>query len=275
MLHSQFLPNQRKSTPKDLIGSVQRSLAILELLASHPEGLNAKQVSQKTQLNLSTCYHLLNTLIVCGYAVKDPDSLYYRSTGKIGFTAQGRCTPAHLVRQLTPHVQSLQDATRETAYLSVWDGSEIVLSAIVESPLSVRVKALDIGKNDGNHASALGKAVLAYLPEAQVDDYLAGHDCAAYTQHTLTDLATIRACLADVRVQGYSLDQEEFLPDVYCIGAPIFDAEGCILASIAISMPGHRYHAHKSAFLPQVKEVARAATRNILILGCAGLSRPL
>ena len=275
MLHSRFLPNQRKSTPKDLIGSVQRSLAILELLASHAEGLNAKQVSQKTQLNLSTCYHLLNTLMMSGYAMKDPDSLLYRSTSKIGFTAQGRCTPAYLVRQLTPHVQSLQDATRETAYLSIWDDAEIVLSAIVESPLSVRVKALDIGKSDANHASALGKAVLAYLSDAQVDDYLASHDCVVYTQHTLTDPIAIRACLADVRAQGYSLDQEEFLPDVYCIGAPIFDAEGSILASIAISLPGHRYHAHKNAILPHVKEAARAATRNMLILGCTGLSRPL
>jgi DNA-binding IclR family transcriptional regulator len=275
MLQSQSLRSRSKPTPRDLIGSVQRSLAILELLANSSQGLSAKQVSQNARLNLSTCYHLLNTLIVSGYAVKDPDNLCYRLSSKIGFLPQGRCTPAYLVCQLTPHVQSLQDATLETAYLSVWDGAEIVLSAIVESPLSVRVKALDIGKSDANHASALGKAVLAYLTDEQVDDYLVRHDCAAYTPFTLTDPPAIRACLAEVRAQGYSLDQEEFLPDVYCIGAPIFDVESRILASIAISMPGHRYHAHKGAFLSQVKDAARAATRNMLILGCAGLSRPL
>ena len=274
MLQSQSLPSRSKPAPKDLIGSVQRSLVILELLANCPQGLTAKQVSQNARLNLSTCYHLLNTLTVSGYAVKDPDSLRYRLSSKIGFMPQGWCTPAYLVCQLTPHVQSLQDVTREPAYLSVWDGAEIVLSAIVESPLSVRVKALDIGQRDANHASALGKAVLAYLTDEQVGDYLVRHDCAAYTPYTLTDPTAIRACLAEVRAQGYSLDQEEFLPDVYCIGAPIFDVEGRVLASIAISMPGHRYHAHKSDFLPQVKEAGRKATRNMLILGCAGLSRP-
>lgn len=109
--------------------------------------------------------------------------------------------------------QSLPDAGKPTPrdVASLWDGTEIVLSAIVQSPLPVRVKALDIGKSDANHASALGKAILAYLPDGQADAYLSRRDCAAY----------------------------------------------------------------RTAFPPLVQEAARAATRNLLILGCAGLSRPL
>lgn len=271
MLSSQVVLAPTNSPPQtDLIGSVQRALHILELLAQHPGGLNAKQVSLKLQLNLSTCYHLLNTLIAAGYAVKDPDSLLFRLSGKIGYTVYGQAAAAQLVRQLTPHVQALLEITQETAYLSLWNGQEIVLSAIAESPLSVRVKTLVIGFSAGNHASALGKAILAYLDEAQIDHYLAGHELTAYTAHTLTDTHTLKNHLTDVHRQGYSLDAEEFLPDVYCIGGPIFDAQGQILASIAIALPGSRYQARRETLLPKVKEAAEAATRTIRLLGYVG-----
>ena len=95
------------STKTDLIGSVQRALRILELLAKHPAGLNAKQIHQKLRLNLSTCYHLLNTLLVADYVVKDPDSLQFRLSGKIGYTVHNQATPAQMIRQLEPHVHAL------------------------------------------------------------------------------------------------------------------------------------------------------------------------
>lgn len=271
MLSSQVTfasPNKPDQT--DLIGSVQRALHILELLAQYPAGLNAKQVSLKLQLNLSTCYHLLNTLIASGYAVKDPDSLLFRLSGKMGYTVYGQVSATQMVRQLTPHVQALQEVTQETAYLSLWNGQEIVLSAIAESPLSVRVKTLVIGFSAGNHASALGKAILAYLDEAQLDHYLTHHELLAYTPHTLTDITILKNHLIEVRRQDYSLDGQEFLPDVYCIGSPIFDAQNQILASIAIALPGHRYQAHGETLLPKVKEAAQAATRTMSLLGYIG-----
>lgn len=264
-----FVPTN-KPAQTDLIGSVQRALHILELLAQHPGGLNAKQVSLKLQLNLSTCYHLLNTLIAFGYVVKDPDSLLFRLSGKIGYTAHGQASPAQLVQHLTPHVQALQEITQETAYLSLWGGQEIVLSAIAESPLSVRVKTLVIGFSAGNHASALGKAILAYLDEAQLDRYLASHELFAHTAHTLTDVNILKSHLLEVRRQGYSLDREEFLPDVYCIGGPIFEAQSQILASIAIALPGNRYHANWETLLPRVQEAAQAATCTMRLLGYVG-----
>lgn len=261
--------SKEKDVGAGRIESVRRALYILELLAPHPEGLNAKQVSRQLDLHLSTCYHLLNTLIDCGYVVKDPDTLQFRLSGKMGYVAYGQATPAQLVRQLTPHVQALQEATQETAYLSLWDAGEIVLSAIAESPRSVRVKVLTIGYSEGNHAMALGKAILAYLDEPDLNRYLTGRDLPALTVNTLTDPAAITAHLAGVRKQAYSLDLEEFLPDVCCLGAPIFDAQGQITASIAISLPATRYHANGGALVPKVKQAARAATHTLRLLGYA------
>lgn len=254
----------------DLIGSVQRALRILELLAHYPRGLSAKQVNQQLCINLSTCYHLLNTLMESHYVVKDPDTLLFRLSGKVGFTALGRATSTQIVQQLTPHVQALQETTLETAYLSFWDGNEITLSAIAESPRAVRVKPLTIGYNEANHASALGKAILAFLQETQRDHYLASHERLALTHNTLTAPDTLIPCLEMVRRQGYSLDIEECFLDICCIGAPIFDAAGCAAASIAVSLPATRYHIQKEAALANVKKAATAATRAMSILGYTG-----
>ncbi len=251
----------------DSIRSVLRALSILELLAHFPRGLTAKDVSRRVGLHLSTTYHLLNTLLDARYVVKDPETQLFRLSGKIGYTAYGTASPAQLVRHLTPHVRSLQESTRETAYLSLWDGNNIVLSAIVESALSVRVKVLTVGYSEGNHAMALGKAVLAYLPERDVDTFLAARGMPAYTKNTCTDPQALKHLLTQIRRLGYSLDIEEFLPDVCCIGAPIFDAEKHITASIAISLPRARYDKYHETLIPKVRGAALAASRTLRILG--------
>jgi len=171
------------------------------------------------------------------------------------------------VKHLSPHVQALQETTHETAYLSLWDGDEIILSSIIESPRSVRVKTLTIGYSEGNHAMALGKAILAYLEPAELAHYLADRELPAYTPNTITDPERLIANLIEFREQGYALDLEEYMPDVHCIGAPVFDAQGQIVASLAISLPAIRHHANEQTLLSQVIRVARAATRTLSILG--------
>lgn len=256
--------------PNDLIGSVQRSLYILELLAKHAEGLNAKQISQQVNLNLSTCYHLINTLKVSGYIIKDPDTLLFRLSGKIGYTIHGKASPAQLVKNLTPNICNLKDTTNETAYLSIWDGEEITIAVVAESPLSVRVRALEVGFCEANHAIALGKAVLAYFNEDQIDSFLSNHEMKAYTPSTITNVEVLKAHLEKVRRQGFSLDLEEYFPDVFCIGAPIFDAGGKILASVAIALPGNRYYQSGDKLLPKIIRTAKDATRTMRILGYGG-----
>jgi len=271
-LQQQPLPSSVTKSPKsDLIGSVQRALRILETLGRHPYGLNAKQISLKLRLNLSTSYHLLNTLEHEGYVIKDPDTLLFRLSGKVGYAIFGQLPPAQLVRHLTPHVETLQELTRETAYLSVWDGREITLSAIVEAPQTVRVKSLTIGDIGSNHASALGKAVLAFMDEAQFDTYFQGRPLPAFTTNTVTHLPTLRASLVAVRRDGYSIDLEEFMLEVHCLGAPIFDTHGHIAASIAISLPISRANnGNRQQLVSKVKQVADAASRTLRVLGYAG-----
>ena len=243
---------------------------ILELLAVHPGGLTAKQVGLKLKFNLSTCYHLLNTLKHEGYVIKEPETSAFRLSGKIGYTVFDQVSPAQLVSQLMPHVQTLQEITQETTYLSVWDGREITLSAIVEAPQTVRVKSLAIGETEANHASALGKAILAHFDDAAFARYFAHRPLPAFTPNTITETTTLQAALSLVLTQGYALDCEEFMHDVHCIGAPIFDAQHDITASIAISLPVSRSNGNREHLIQQVKHIADAASHTLQILGYAG-----
>jgi DNA-binding IclR family transcriptional regulator len=259
----------RPASSPDLINSLLRGLQILELLATEPEGLLAKTVSFRSGLNLSTCYHLLNTLVAAGYVTKQADTQRFALTGKLSYPAYAALEQARIVPELQPHLQALRDATRETTYLSLRQGDAIVVSAIVESPQALKVSLLYVGYDGANHAIALGKAVLAYLDDRDVTTYLDRHGMPFLTTNTICEPAAFKAELAGVRERGYSLDLEEFAPGVCCIGAPIFGTTGRVVASLGISLPASRYHADNGALARQVLTTAAAATRTLTLLGYA------
>lgn len=252
--------------PNDVITSLRRGLLILELLASEPEGLLAKTVSFRTGLNLSTCYHLLNTLLATGYVVKLPETQRFALTGKVSFPGYAALEQARLVPQLQPHLQALRDQTSETAYLSLRQEQVIVVGMIVDSPQALKVSLLHVGYNGAAHAMALGKAILAYLDERDIDAYLARYGLPALTCNTISDMQILRSDLAAVRRRGYSLDMEEFAPGICCIGAPIFGAAGRVVASLAISLPASRYYAGSAQLCKQVTAAAQAASHTLTLL---------
>jgi DNA-binding IclR family transcriptional regulator len=253
--------------PPDLITSLLRGLQILELLAVEPEGLLAKTVSFRTGLNVSTCYHLLNTLVAAGYVTKQSTTQRFAATGKISYPAYAALEQARIVPTLQPHLQALREATRETTYLSLRQAGEIVIGAIVDSPQALKVSLLHIGYDGANHALALGKAVLAYLDERDVTAYFEQHGLPFLTTNTIREPCALKAELDMVRERGYGLDLEEFAPGVCCIGAPIFGATGRVVAALGISLPTSRYHADSAALAQQVVSTAAAATRTLALLG--------
>lgn len=253
--------------PNDVINSLWRGLMILELIAAEPDGLLAKTVSFRTGLNLSTCYHLLNTLVAAGYIARHPENQRFVLTGNIAFPEYAALAQARIVPRLLLHLHTLRDVTAETAYLSLRRGAEIVVSAIVESPQALKVSLLYAGYSGAAHATALGKAILASLADEAVQTYLARYGLPALTPNTIACADAFRRELQIVRQRGYSLDLEEFAPGVCCIGAPIFGADGQVAASLAISLPAERYHAAAAALAQQVVAIAGAATRTLAMLG--------
>lgn len=251
---STTLPPNEKG---DLLHSVQRALMVLGLIAENPQGLSAREVSQILHLNISTCYHILNTLQVNGYVDRHsgcqvyqlgPQIPFLNNAFVLGLTKQEETplpetenvlsslfTSVPLINQLRPILYRLTEQTQEPSYMACWRYGEIVLQAIVEPPNVQKITQLYVGYRGQAHSHALGKVLLAYSDPAIVEQYLLAHPLTPFGPNTIVQRSRFVDELNDVVRQGYSIDREEFLPNTCCIAAPIFAPRGQAVAALAIS----------------------------------------
>jgi DNA-binding IclR family transcriptional regulator len=129
--------------------------------------------------------------------------------------------------------------TGETAHLCVLVDHEILYLDKVESPKTIRI-ASSIGGRNPAYCSAVGKALLAALPETELDSMLRRHKLVAFTRNTIVTPAQFKAVLQQVRVNGYAVDNEEREEGLRCIAAPIRDHSGEIIAAMSVAGPAFR-----------------------------------
>ncbi len=155
---------------------------------SHVRGLTPKAISLKLDLHLSTCYHLVNTLVATGFLQRRPDTQAYVLGAKIAHLNSAFLEALEVLPVLQAHAQTLHDTTGETAYLGQWQ-DDVVISAIVKGTQPVRVQSLYVGYRGNAHAMALDKVLLAYLPPHEQAHFLAQHalpactPCRGYQRH--------------------------------------------------------------------------------------------
>ncbi|MGI4859976.1 MAG: IclR family transcriptional regulator [Janthinobacterium lividum] len=154
-------------------------------------------------------------------------------------------------------MRRLRDATGETVHLSIPDSTNsVILIDRVDCHNNVRAYS-PIGDVSPYHATANGLAVLAYLPQGEIDEILA-RDLSKFTAATLSEAAAVREELARVRERGYSLNLSQYRPAVCAIGAPILDSNALPVGSICISMPESRYDpARQDEWGTAVRQAAR------------------
>jgi IclR family transcriptional regulator, acetate operon repressor len=244
----------------ELLGTVRRALRVLDYLAECEEPVPIKRLAADLRLNISSAYHVMNTLAVDGYVTRDERNGAYglgAKTARLGdaYTRSWPVEPA-----LRALVNELGAATEENAYLAVVNGPAVVITDIVESRQHVRVHALHRGYSADLHARALGKAVLAFRDATAVREHFAAHPPRRLTQRTLVTITAIETELDRVRRRGFSEDVEEFCEGVCCLGAPFFTPDGVPAGSLSVSLPSFRYRTARAAVRDAVIQAARAAT---------------
>jgi IclR family acetate operon transcriptional repressor len=141
-----------------------------------------------------------------------------------------------LPRRAQPYIEAINRATGETVHLAALQGDAVVTLAVREARHAVRVETGRIGKMEAPHATSMGKAILAWLPEDEMRR-IVGPTMKRFTDNTITDFGALLESLRHVRRNGYALEREEFLPGVLCIGAAIRDQAGTVVGGISASMP--------------------------------------
>lgn len=231
------------------VRSVQRACSILNLLQHSVDGVSLVDVGAATELPKSSAFRYLWTLEQHRYVERDADTGTYRlGLGFIGMQ------PRHLelLRQRArPVLAKLRDDLGETVNLGVLESDFVVYLDIVESRRNVRLAAAP-GDRDALHSTALGKAVAAHLPEAQVRESLQRLEMSARTVNTITSIDDYLVELARVRRTGYAIDDRENEPDGRCVAVIIPDTP--LPAAISLSAPSARLP------LQHVQQVALALT---------------
>jgi IclR family acetate operon transcriptional repressor len=214
---------------------VDRALFLLETIAEAGGEATLTDLSHRTGLNISTCHHLLATLIQRGFAAKVTGRRLYALGPRILYLSHA-CLQVDLPRRAQPYLEQINRVTGETVHLAARQGDAVVMLAVREARHAVRVDTGRIGRMEAPHATSLGKAIFAWLPESELDRIFA-NGMKRCTEHTITDLKAFSSDLCKVRREGYAFDREEHLPGVICIGAAIRDQAGTVVGAISASTP--------------------------------------
>jgi IclR family acetate operon transcriptional repressor len=249
--------SQNDKKARHSIQSVDRALLLLETIAEMGGEATLTELSNRTNLNISTCHHLLATLITRNFVTKVPGRRLYALGGRILYIGHV-CLQVDLPRRAQSYLESVNESTGETVHLAALQGDVIANLSVREARHAVRVETGRLGKIPAPHAQSIGKAILAWLPDDEVRR-IVGPGLKRYTANTIGDFPALLESLSGVRRIGYAIDHEEYLPGVICIGAAIRDHTGGIVGSISASTPTMRANdKHLALMREQVLEAARA-----------------
>jgi IclR family acetate operon transcriptional repressor len=217
------------------VQSVARALTLLEIIADLGGEASLGDIAEKASLNVSTCHHLLSTLVSKGYAARGVNRRSYALGARILYLSNICLRQVDLPRRATPFVDRLNFSTGETVHLAVLQGNNVIKVLKREARYPIRVDSEALGRSDAAHATSTGKAILAWLSDDEVAQFVAERGMKRFTERTITDLRKLIEELAHVRRDGFALDREEFIPGVICFAVPIRDHAGAVLGAIGVS----------------------------------------
>lgn len=237
------------------IRAVERVCDILDVLQRSRDGASLSDVAEVTSLPKSSAYRYLSALETRRYVERDPENNLYRLG--LAFRPQHTRQVDMLVSQAKPHLEKLRDRLGETTNLGVLDGTHIVHALVLESNEMMRLAAR-VGERGSVHATALGKAIAAELPEDRVRAILASDEMTPFTDRTIVSVDAYLTELKRVRRDGYGLDDCENQPDGRCVAVALQSMP--FLCGISVSAPARRLPPNK------VDTVARALRRTAMQL---------
>jgi DNA-binding IclR family transcriptional regulator len=236
--------------------SLQKAIRILECFSLRESRLPLTDIAQRVGLPLSTAHRILAALRVAGLVEQEGERESYRLGLKLLELGSMVLANMEVHREALPFIEELAKDTGETVHLGVFDGTQVVSIEKMDSPHGL-ASNITIGKGAPAYCTGVGKALLAFEPEAILDRiFRAG--LAAYTRQTITDPGKLRAELAHVRGVGFAVDNGEHQRDVRCVAAPIRNHTGNVIASLSVSGPATRIPKERiPALAGRVREAAR------------------
>lgn len=227
-----------KGHQKGLVKSVWRAIKILESFDSQ-EAMSVTELSKKLNFPKSSVHEILSTLVEEKVLEKDCDRSRYHLGIKL-FELGNRARANLEIRKVaSPFLKGLNLKLDETVHLTVLDNEEVLYVECFESTKHLRTYSV-IGVRAPLHCTAVGKAILAFLPEHNVERIIRTKGLEKFTENTIADKYLLLEDLKKITRRGYAVDDMEHEEGVRCVGAPIRDHRGAVFASISVSGPSQR-----------------------------------
>lgn len=220
-------------TEKGGVQCVERIFQLIEQLASHPAGASLQRLAQETGLAKSTVHRLLASLVSLGYAAQEPETGRYRLTLKMFELSSGIVNSMEIMDVAKAHLERLSQRTGEAVHLVIRDARDIVYIYKTESgPMRMSSR---VGLRSPLYCTGVGKAILATLPPEEVEDVWNHSSLKKLTSRTVVDLTEMQDQLAEVRANGYAIDDEENEMGVRCVAVAIPGPDGRAESAFSIS----------------------------------------
>lgn len=221
------------------VQSLVRALSILSALAESDDGMTLTEISQQVKLPPSTAHRLLTTMQHERYVSFDSErTLWF--VGVQAFSVGNAFTKNRNLSQIArPYMRALMEDSGETVNLAVADGGEVIFLSQVECRKMMRALVTP-GRRALMHCSGVGKALLAFLPEEELDAIIAQHGLPKLTDRTLVLEQDLKRDLERSRQLGYAFDDEEHAVGLRCVAGVVRDETGNAIAALSLSGPAAR-----------------------------------
>lgn len=228
--------------PKNMVQAIERAAEILEVLGRSPQGLSIGEIAAQSGLAKGTAHRLLASLAHFDFVRQDGGTRHYQLGFKVVELGNRLLNKIDLRDDARPFLMALAEEVQETVHLVVRDRDEaLYIDKVALHPKRSGLQMVShIGSRTALHSSAVGKILLAALPEEDLADIIARRGLSRHTDKTITDRTKLKRHLDDVRRKGFAIDDEENEKGIRCVGAPIRDAEGKVVAAVSVSGPTAR-----------------------------------
>ncbi len=241
------------------VASLAKGLRVLELLAANGE-MSASRMAGNLDTSRAASHRFLATLRDLGY-VEKTEAGRFRLTFKVVELGMKKLDGFKIRHSVHPFLQEMALACGETVNLGHWDGTAIVHLDKINSTEILRLD-VGLGALAPAYCTGLGKAILAFLPDRELEEYLHSVEWVAMSPKTITTPEKLKADIEKIRQRGYAIDDEELSLGLRCVAAPVFDHTGRPTYALSVSGPTQRMSkkkidAIKTKMLPLCLRISR------------------
>jgi len=253
----------RKPRKTKLVASVVRAARLLKTFSRHRPELGITELAHLLKLPPSSVYRLVSSLESEGLIEQDPTTGKYRLSLDLFLLGAQVLDQIGLGEASLPFLRRLAEESGETVNMGILRDGVVVYLHKVESTKVIRA-SFAVGDHAPAHCTAIGKVLLAYLSDRELENLVRRHPLEKWGPNTITSLEALKEELRRIRERGYSIDNEELAANIRCIGAPIRDYLGQVVAGIAISGPAQRLSLERLEELrDSILETARLISERI------------